>query len=537
MAGWIIGGITVFLLWLFACMLLLAYLTVPLSLAFAAVGCVAGIVAFTRAVVAVLLNRDDNAYVVTPDDVLLGAVGGRTEGTLPIRDNAWPTYFATQTGHDLRAAWRRSGDWNSQLWQWAVGERERGLRWLYLLAFWPLTLPMAAGLIAFTAGMVATGVTISAILTATALAARLVGTALAIIMRSADRIYQYVFRSATTCPHDGCYLVNRLPAFTCPSCGQIHRDLRPSRLGVLWHRCQCGKALPTTRVRAGIRLRPVCQRCMRDLADGAGRHTDVTIPVFGATSSGKTSFIMAALGSLSAAVDATGRTTLEPADDDSAAALRDYDADLNGGAGTPATPVTLPKAVTVRVTGSGARGVGCLMHIFDAAGEYTQNSELGDDLAYLDTARTIVYVLDPFAIPAVRDEAHNVDPSLLDRANPSLHDPESAYAITVGRLRAHHVKTHRRHLAVVVSKADVLARLPVAQALHPEHTSVRTWLVRQDLGNLIRMADIDFRSVRYFLVASKADAPARDTDALAPLSWLARVDGVGLPSATNGVLR
>lgn len=512
----IVWGVGIFL-YLVAAWAALTWVTAPLALICVGVGALAGVVTALVLTGWVFMGGDPAVRVMLPAQVADGAVGGRKHPHLPRRDTAWAAYFAGPVVRDVCGVWNAVVRVTIRVWRFFWREE---LRTIYLALF-PFTLPGALGLAVFTLGGAAVALAVTVVAMGVTAVLWVLGGALTWAMRGGDRAYQWVFRSKTGCPHEDCWYVNPLPAYRCHGCGEVHRDLRPGRLGVLWHVCECGRRLPTTRLRAGHRLRPVCQRCLRDLALGAGRHTDVRVPVFGATSSGKSRFIMAAFGSLHlAAGDA-----VEAADIDSDRALRDYDRDLTADLGTAATAVVPPKAVTVRLRLPGRRLNGaCLIHVFDAAGEYSQNREINEELSYLDHARTLVFVLDPFAVRSVGDQAGG---ELLGRANRSLHDPEDSYAVTVQRLQAYRVKTHERSLAVVVSKADLLARMPLAAGLHAG--GVRDWLAGQGLGNLVRMAEGDFRSVRYFLVSSRKGAYGSAVDALVPLRWLLAEDGVELP--------
>lgn len=527
--GWTLGIAA----YLFVCFLAIVYVVFPLGLIACALAVAAGAGAFLLHAGKVLLGRDEATRVVTPGDVAAGAVGGREHPNRPRRDTAWANYFAVQVVMDVRAAWGSALQTNLRLWRFALQDFDEET-WTVYGILWPLTLTGGAALIVFSASTVVAGIAFTVLIGTTAVVAGILTAVLGGVLRGIDKLFQQIFKSATGCPHEGCYTINPFPAYRCPDCSSTHRDLRPSRLGVLWHVCECGHRLPTTRIRAGRRLEPLCQTCDRELAKGAGRHTDVRIPVFGGTSSGKSRFIMAAFGSLDTTVTAADDGTLfEPADQESARALRDYRHDLTTDM-VSATQVHLPRAVTARLTLPGRRfNDGCLLHVFDAAGEYSHNRESNDDLSYLDHARTLAFVLDPFAIPSVVQELEVADRNLLDRANRSRNDPVDSYTVTVKRLQDSGVKTFGRRLAVIVSKADLLTG-SVARGLVPGDESVREWLGGHGMGDLVRMAGIDFGSVGFFLVSSQNWSHGTAIDALIPLRWLLSRDGVELPGDANG---
>ena len=97
-----------------------------------------------------------------------------------------------------------------------------------------------------------------------------------------------------SCPH--CYHVMPWPAYRCPACSKLHRDLRPGQLGLFARRCDCGTLLPTMVLRAAWRLPAVCQKCAKPLRAGSGALRDIRILIFGDTSAGKTRFLYAGAG-------------------------------------------------------------------------------------------------------------------------------------------------------------------------------------------------------------------------------------------------
>jgi hypothetical protein len=176
----------------------------------------------------------------------------------------------------------------------------------------------------------------------------------------------------------------------------------------------------------------------------------------------------------------------------------------------PKTDTTAPVAVTVRIE----QGLNTtLLHLFDAAGETLVDPEQNASLGYLDTAEALTFVLDPFSIRRIREEHGMASAMVFSDANAALHDPEDSYNATAQRLQEYGVPTGRRRLAFVVTKADLLSRLPIDMPAH-DSDSVHAWLVAQGLDNLLLTARRDFREVRFFLVSG------RDTGADGPVSVL-----------------
>ncbi|WAL63890.1 hypothetical protein ORV05_23205 [Amycolatopsis cynarae] len=461
--------------------------------------------------------------VITPRRVEKGKAGLpelRHSGAFG-RDRAWPVYFAAQARTDLGQVWReiRGAVWRG----WAkVGTlfRYRGYGWIPgLVVVCPLWLSVSLGAFAAGAAVLAAG--------ALVLFALWVPWVLtAGFLRGTDQLVRRLRGASGSCPR--CYHVDSLPAFACPGCGRLHRDIRPGRLGAVWRRCDCGRRLPTTVLRMARIASPQCPRCKLRLRDGAAVLTDIRIPVFGPVSAGKTRLVYAGLVALRDAVAAAGGT-LGFVDDDSKAAFDHGAAIITSGGDTVKTPAgELPTALTVRYD-QGRRSA--LLHLFDAAGEFYADRDDNSMLEFLDHAQGLVFVVDPFSVPWVRDQAGTAE--VLARANPAVEDPERVYHVTAQRLRDYGVRTRKRKLAMTIVKADLLDGVSGDAA--PAPGDGRDWLVRAGLDNLVLSAERDFGEVRYFVVASVAGKRAGSGFSPAnPLAWLAAGAGAVMLPEQSG---
>jgi hypothetical protein len=342
-----------------------------------------------------------------------------------------------------------------------------------------------------------------------------------LLLRGAEGAWHARMRTEASCPH--CYHATPRPAYRCPSCGKLHRDVRPGRLGLFTRRCECGTLLPTMVVRAAWRLEAACQKCEKPLRVGSAALRDIRIPIFGDTSAGKTRFLYAGLDSL---IEATIRADVpfgfpdEESQDQATVAL-----DLiRSGRDTVKTSQALPIALTCRV-GKGPSS--SLVHLFDAAGESYRDSQQHDSLGFLDRGHGLVYVLDPFSIGAVRDRLAGQNAEVIRMAHAAAGDPETAYGEVVTRLRDSGVKAAGQRLAVVVSKADLLGATGID--LPADSAAIAGWLTEMAVHNLVLSAPREFAEVRYFTVASLAAAQAdRTRDPGAPLRWLLAAYGIRL---------
>jgi hypothetical protein len=519
--GYVIGFVAVivalyFVAWLVLAGLLwffLPALTFVLPAAFAA-----GVLMAICSALLTIAGRRTPPETITPDRVRAGVTRlPKPRGDSPFkRDPAWPEYFSAQARVDLMQVWTAGLDLLADGWHWIGGVFRRSWpgRVAVVLFLTPMWLAASAGAVAATAVVVAAGAAVLFILWT-------LWTIPTGLLRAADQLIRRVRRASGSCPT--CYHVTSLPVFACPGCGEVHRDLRPGRLGGLWRRCACGHVLPTSVVRAALRIPPRCPRCTEPLRAGAALVTDVRLPVFGPVSAGKTRLVYTGLRAIRDRVAADGGA-VEFVDEDSRQTFDHAVSLLGTGGDTVKTPAgELPPAVTVRYT-SGRRRA--LLHLFDAAGEFYADRDDNTELEFLDHAQGLVFVVDPFSLDWVRDQIGGTSAAaLLAKANPATEAPEQVYHVTAKRLQDYRVQTRKQRLAIAVVKADLLAGLPLADDLTPGN--VRAWLERAGLDNLVLAAERDFREVRFFVVASLAGVPVDDPRSpAAPFAWLS--EGAGL---------
>jgi hypothetical protein len=483
------------------------FLTVPLCLLLGSIGLVTGLVA-ALVVIGIVIFDESGQGVLTPAGARHG-LPGRVALEFVRRDHAWPQYFAAQVVLDGWSAIRRGYGWARIVWT-------RTAEWLTEINgggyFFPLVLiPPVATLLAASAGLAAGLAVVLLVMAVVALAAWVAGVPVVYLLRTVDAAWRRLFQARASCT--SCYATADVPAYRCQGPhspaertigDDLHRDLRPGRLGLLWRRCSCGVRLPTMVLRAAFSssLEACCPSCGQAMFDQAGVVRDVRAPVFGAASAGKTQFIMTALVGLRLATEKAGVPLTLP-DEQSRAAFAVYSGLVARGAPAPKTDTAAPLAVSARIE----QGVNTtLLHLFDAAGETLTNPEQNAALSYLDHAESLAFVLDPFSIQRIRDEHGVSSAPVFGEANAALHDAEDSYNATAQRLQEYGVRTSRRRLAFVVTKADLLARLPLDMPAR-DPAAVRAWLCEQGLDNLVVTAERDFRQVRFFLVAGRDTGP------------------------------
>ncbi|WP_199515159.1 TRAFAC clade GTPase domain-containing protein [Nucisporomicrobium flavum] len=510
-------------LYFYVCALLFIYVAVPAMVLGAGLGFAAG--AVTGLVVTFMaLFGDQGARVLTPADVAAGKLKILRTPTAVRPDFAWPGYFVAQVWLDWWTMAERMATVLRPAWQWSWTQARRS--GLVGLACWPLLLPVAVTLIGVTAGAAAVAVLVLTILIVVTGAVWIAGAAVTAVLRTLDRAGQIVRRSAGNCPR--CYQVSPHPVYRCagPHHGdksELHHDIRPGLLGVFYRRCGCGRRLPTMVLRAARSMAALCPLCGADLHSGAGAATDVRVPVFGAPSSGKTHLVMASVVGL---LRQGGDVKVSLADEHSKRTYTTFAAVIDGGGSAVKTDAAHPPiAITLRMQ-QGKRDA--LLHVYDAAGEALANPELNEKFQYLDAARTLVFVLDPFAIPDVRQRYQRTFADLFRTANVSADLPEPSYQNIVTRLRQYGVRTEQKRLAFVVSKRDLVQQLPDMSGLADDPDAVRSWLIDRGADNLVASAERDFGTVRFFFVSAK-DSAAAAAGPLRPFRWLLEDEPVPKP--------
>lgn len=447
------------------------------------------------------------------------------------RDRAWPNYLFAQSRTDLATALDHTGRRLGRVWEKSTMplQEEPAILWAWPLLLLPLVFLLGLTVAAVLSGFVVYGVVCVVLGVAWAGWGIVAG-----FRRTVEYATQRLRGAKATCTVGGCNHRNRLPAYRCGGCGQVHHDIRAGRLGAFTRRCSCGTMLPTTVLNAGG-LAPICQLCGEPLRPGAAMLTDVVLPVFGPTSAGKTRFVLAGMVALARHLTAAGGS-LRPVGPESETAFDDARGVVASRADTAKTAAGRPPAgLTVRLTTARRQG---LLHLFDAAGEFYSTREQAGDLPFLDDADGFVFVLDPFSIPEVRQQLTGPLAARLDTAHPASMNPEQSYLVTTRWLRDQGVCLDRKPLAVAVVKSDLLLDLPAAAGLRApaEPAEIMSWLREKGLDNMLDGAGRDFAAVRCFLVsslevASDADGWAGPASPAHPLLWLLGRSRMSIPAA------
>ena len=486
-------------------------------------------------------------------------------------DPAYRSYLFGPVGRDLckivvdaaRRTWARTVSWSDgdeSLAQWVVdtwaGFRARGWsadprvdegRTAATRIF--LAPAMAAGVLGVVAGT-AVGAALAAVvlvvfglLVAVAVTGALAGAGLLALWELASLRLRGI---SLECGH--CHRPVTAPAYDCDGCPTPpparHLHLVPGRLGVLDRTCRCGTRLPTLLLRGKSRLEGFCPHasCGHPLPVKGMTAPTFHVPVVAATSTGKTILMAATVDALDAAARADGAGTgLEFAEQTRAAEVADV-LDRLRADGADSVAKTLPELPlrALNLYLGDARGRR-LLYLYDAAGERYETTEGTDTLRFLRYTDGVVFVVDPFAIDAVRT---TVPASDLTTIRPSLRKPAEAVERFGANLRERlGIEAGRRidrPAAVVVTECDAL--LASESVAHPyedgvtgrgdRSAAVRAWLRTVGAGSVVDHVDTSYRRTGYFAVSALAafeehartsartGGPVADDDPADPVRWL-----------------
>jgi hypothetical protein len=347
----------------------------------------------------------------------------------------------------------------------------------------------------------------------------------AVVLRGADTMHRYLTNVHMTCPACA-QTIRPYAAYRCPSCNELHRDVRPGRRGIVKRVCVCGRRLPTLLIFGTSRLKAVCPRCGVSLPSRFGKAAEIVIPLFGSVKAGKTRLVYMLVMAIQELVAANGGT-VELVDDTKDEV--DRIAEQVSMTGSPGP--TVPKSPEAFVLHIKLRLSERYIYLYDVAGELHYRSDSLDGLRYLDKANTLIYVVDPLAADGVWERLSASQQDAFNPIRSDLAEAEIAYELARDQIRRLMGKRRPERLAFVVTKVDVLAD---ARVLDPD-AAIRTLVHDEDwmnMGNIVREAEHSFSQVEYFKTAAIADESGLvDASVTGLASWLLLTDFAGLSLA------
>ncbi len=345
----------------------------------------------------------------------------------------------------------------------------------------------------------------------------------------------------TVCPD--CHQKSRLPEYFCPRCSEVHRRLIPSSYGILYHICTCGEKLPATFFLKRGNLKSRCPECQSLLEVGHTESRKAFVPVFGGPLVGKSAFLFSAVHQL---IDQSASFGFQPSflQTQTESEFERVRQQLAQGRPPDKTLSALPRAFNLQLQRSGQSSR--VLYLYDPAGEAFNETEGMVLHRYQDYLSGLIFLIDPFTLPAVKEQYEDRLPGVLNALQPSSLPVEDALSRILISMEEHfglqQTGRIKQPVAVVINKIDAfdleqLIGQPAVQArisASPEPVTeeeaasaiVREQLLRWDQGHLVQQLETRCARVRYFTCSSLGrmpDGTSRPFEArgvLEPLMWI-----------------
>ncbi len=267
-----------------------------------------------------------------------------------------------------------------------------------------------------------------------------------------DAIYRGVNHISNNCP--SCQDHFALPVYICPDCGVEHTQLWPSKYGIWKRTCECGCKLPTTFLNGRGKLESRCPSCGVDIKDG-GNHMDISIPVVGGASSGKTCFINQAITTIGKVAESYGLDF-----EYSPTGLDDYENNMSSmeNGNLPDKTNDMRLMYYRFYLNSKTSKIKNLVSLCDVGGEvYGDSESLGAQVGYKH-ANAFLMVIDPLSVTMFREELKKkgVDPTSYGYSNDSVDEIIGMLISTLENMFCQNAKAMlKKDVVVVFSKCDV----------------------------------------------------------------------------------
>lgn len=329
------------------------------------------------------------------------------------------------------------------------------------------------------------------------------------VLSVADFIFRFFKQISSHCPN--CQKKFGLPTYKCPKCGALHTCLRPSKYGILKRRCNCGEMLPTTFFNGRQKLKAICPACGSDIKDG-GQHIEITIPVVGGPSAGKTCFINMAISRIA---DVANQNKLDfsysPLIGDEYLSNKQ---NMDRGCLPAKTNDGRLKYYQFYLTPKGEK-IKNLISLCDVAGEtYEDNEEIGNQIGY-KFANAFLMLIDPLSIKKFRDELKGT--ADIQKYNGSERGMDEILNILINTLENMHCLNSKNMIktdvVVVFTKCDIptleekigitavrkyMQEHFISSKFDAQNRICEDFLNYYEEGNFINELKSKFRSIQFF---------------------------------------
>lgn len=471
--------------------------------------------------------------IVTMQLLIRGFLNDQVDTTQP----AYLQYFFRQAAIDVRSIAEETIARFISLVTLASDWIVRASTGRQLMFIWPLTITAYLALLAPTFAAAAALLILLSVQAVGILAVCAVTMIISAILFCVERAVMLARSGFAKCPHAGCHVSIPLPYFYCPECGAEHTRLLPGKCGALFRACTCRNALlPTTFWLGKGRLRSACPQCKKPLTHElfAG---SAHVPIYGATSAGKTMFMMSATWQL---VEKSPQGI--EAEFINAADRRSYDIawkpGFESGQVREKTRQKMPDAFLLSI--QRPSGLPVSLYMYDPAGEAIEHSSEIEGHRFLKYIDGLALLIDPFSLPSFVRAYQDAGFDLPVAA--STADPVEVVNRVVNVLESqsdlHRGRRMSRRVAVVLTKCDVpQVQQQFGISLDDEKTNARwrdfgadndgrlqDWL-RSNEPDLWQLLQGRFENLRFFAVSSLGHDPSQagtfvPRNVVSPLCWL-----------------
>lgn len=435
-------------------------------------------------------------------------------------DEAWALYLPYQLRFDRTAVWNNLlidiKSFTRTVWnKWPYFKNSINRFFSRLIWFTLLGLPVAA----FAAGAFIASAPWIVMVTLVGAVAAVLQFIAAKVLAIRDARYMNKFGAVVVCPE--CYRENTAPVFLCPepTCGRKHRDLTPGPLGIHSRVCECTAVLPVGREKRFESLVAECAFCGQTLPDRDHTRQVSVLSIFGSVGAGKTQFLYCLVDSLRNRAQNSANqerfVSLNSTADDMVAKS---DAAALQGTGPAKTPhQESPSGASFLLENESSQ---VELQLMDAAGENFVTAENSVGLRYIDSSNYLIFVLDPLALESVKSElevSKNVSKDIIAQGSGN-----DAYGSVIDRLRSDGLTLSDRRLAIVLSKADLVDKVMLADPIPTESDDIRLWLERNGGDRMIRRIEYDHLGATKFFAADSRFTTDVDSNRhpLRVLEWL-----------------
>ena len=364
-----------------------------------------------------------------------------------------------------------------------------------------------------------------------------------------DRLYLVRKKIFTAC--NECKSKFLIPTYICPKCGAQHTNLTPGMYGILRRTCACGQKLPTAFFNGRKKLQAICPVCLEQgrttyLNDRESR--PLCIPVVGGRSVGKTAYITAFAKRFIEFVAPEKGLEIEFYNQAKEDIYGEIKADFaHGSTRMTARPQDVNQTSSVSLSffvKHRSLQPERLVHIYDIAGEVFTNNDENEVQRQYEYCQGIVFMIDPFAIPAVRAQ-YEAELTPEDRAGIGKADINGVINVFLNKLREvtglSDQKMARVPLAVVIGKTDSAnlsqhfsqEKVEELQMEHPQAQLnpsdavdylCRKFLRENEMEGFVNAIEMKFSENRFFAASAightRNAGPYNPQGVLEPIEWI-----------------